>query len=382
MVETLDAVVVGAGPGGLAAGRRLAELGRNVVILEAYQEIKAWKPCGEGVSKETFQTAKVPEKAGIVSNELNMRVYAPSGKYVEIPLQGYAINKDLFLQEMAKVAVKAGAEIRVGERVESVVMENGRVVGVKTVKGEIIRAKATIGADGYNSVVAKTAGIDNKTELIPVFQYKMVGVELDSYKTGHIYVGSVAPGGYAWIFPKDEEIANVGIGVRPGAPKVYLDKFIKDRPELFSKAKIIGVGGSAVPIGGMSKEISKDGVLLIGDAAGTVIPFTGAGIHSSIAAGIKAAEVISEGIEKGDLSKEFLERSFLEKYDDWVKRINDSLKAMRVFEKLSDDDLNKLAEVLDYEDVIRLANGIEIKSVAKKLLKHPVLAAKVAKALL
>ena len=382
MTDQLDAVVVGAGPGGLAAGRRLAELGRNVLILEAHQEVKAWKPCGEGVSKETFHTAKVPEKPGIVSNELSMRVYAPSGKYVEIPLHGYAINKDLFLQEMAKIAVKAGAEIRVGERVESVVTEGGRVVGVRTVKGEVIRAKVTIGADGYNSVVAKTSGINNETELIPVFQYKMVGVELDSYKTGHIYVGSMAPGGYAWIFPKDEEIANVGIGVRPGAPKVYLDKFIKERPELFSRAKIIGVGGSAVPIGGMAREISKDGVIIIGDAAGTVIPFTGAGIHSSIAAGLVAAEVVSESIEKEDFSGRFLESAFLDKYRDWAKRIRDSLKAMRVFEKLSDDDLNKLADVLDYEDVIKLANGIDVKSVALKLLKHPVLATKVAKALL
>jgi digeranylgeranylglycerophospholipid reductase len=74
--------------------------------------------------------------------------------------------------------------------------------------------------------------------------------------------------------------------------------------------------------------------------------------------------------------------SFEREYEGWIKRIRDSLRAMRVFERLSDNDLNELANVLDYEDVINLANGIEIGKVAMKLMKHPILATKVARALL
>ena len=376
-----DVIIVGGGPAGLSAARYSAELGLKTLLFEAHSDIKAWKPCGEGVSKETFETAGIEPKPGIVANELSMRVYSPSGKYVEIPLHGFAINKDLFLQEMAKEAVKAGAEIRVAERVDSVVKEGDKVVGVRTAKGEIFRAKVTIGADGYNSIIAKTSGLNNSSELIPVYQYKMIGVELDSYRTGHIYVGSMAPGGYAWIFPKGDDIANVGIGVRPGAPKVYLDKFIKERPNLFKNAKIIGIGGAAVPIGGIAREYVGNGVILLGDAAGMVIPFTGAGIHSSIAAGKAASKVIKEAIEKGDTSsKELI--SFNKEYESWIKRIKDSLRAMRVFERLKDDDLNQLADVLSYEDVINLANGMNLKGVAMKLMRYPALAAKVARALL
>lgn len=381
MEEEWDVIVVGGGPAGLSAARFSAELGLKVILFESHSDIKAWKPCGEGTSKSTFETAGIEPKPGIVTNELNMRVYAPSGKYVEIPMHGYAINKDLFLQELAKKAVLAGAEIRVGERVEGVLKEGSRVIGVRTSKGESVRGKVVVGADGYNSVVAKSSGLDNSTEPIPTYQYKMVGLELDSHTTGHIYVGSMAPGGYAWIFPKDDQVSNVGIGVRNGSPKQYLDKFIKERPEIFRKAKIIGFGGFVVPIGGMAREYIGDGVILIGDAAGTVIPFTGAGIHSSIAAGKAASKVIGSAIMRGDVSKRSL-MTFEREYEGWIKRIRDSLKAMRVFERLGDEDLNQLADVLDYEDVLNLANGIEIGKVAMKLMKHPILASKVARALL
>lgn len=381
MPEEWDVIVVGGGPAGLSAARFSAELGLKVLLLESQSDIRAWKPCGEGVSKTTFETAGIEPKPSIVMNELNMRVYAPNEKYVEIPMQGYAINKDAFLQELAKKAVLAGAEIRVGEKVEGVIRDGRRIIGVRTAKEESIRGKVVVGADGYNSIVAKSSGLDNSTELIPTYQYKMVGLELDSHTTGRIYVGSLAPGGYAWIFPKDEYTANVGIGVRGGPPKLYLDKFIKEKREIFRRAKVIGFGGSVVPIGGIAREYVGDGVILIGDSAGTVIPFTGAGIHSSIAAGKCVSKVIGEAVRRGDVSKGSL-MAFEREYEGWMKRIRNSLRAMRVFEKLGDDDLNQLADVLDYEDVLNLANGIEIAKVAMKLMKHPVLATKVAKALL
>ncbi len=122
-MEEWDVIVVGGGPAGLSAAKFSAELGLKVILLEANSDIRAWKPCGEGTSKTTFETAGIEPKPGVVSNELNMKVYAPSGKYVEIPLHGYAINKDLFLLELAKKAYLAGAEIRVGERVESVLKQ-------------------------------------------------------------------------------------------------------------------------------------------------------------------------------------------------------------------------------------------------------------------
>ncbi|HDN02254.1 MAG TPA: NAD(P)/FAD-dependent oxidoreductase [Candidatus Bathyarchaeota archaeon] len=377
-----DVIVVGAGPAGLSAARWCAGEGLKTLIFEAKGEIKAWKPCGEGISRETLKTAEIDPTPDFISNELGMRVYAPNGNYVDLGQTGYAINKDMFLYRMAVAAAEQGAEFKMFEPVKTVLRENGKMV-VKTTRGTY-DAILVIGADGIgpNSTVARSLGMDNKVEIIPCVQYKMACCNVED-ENGRIYLGrSVAPLGYAWIFPKGGGVANVGLGVRGEPAMPYLQRFVESHKEIFKDAKIIGFGSAPVPIGGMAKEITGDGVILIGDAAGTVIPFTGAGIHSSIAAGKIASKVAAEAVSQEDSSKSMLQK-FEQEYDKyWGKRIKSSLKAMRVFEKLGDEDFNMLANILTAEDIINLANGINILKTATKLLKHPVLAAKLARPLL
>jgi digeranylgeranylglycerophospholipid reductase len=63
-------------------------------------------------------------------------------------------------------------------------------------------------------------------------------------------------------------------------------------------------------------------------------------------------------------------------------RISKSLKVLRIFEKLSDDDMNMLAELISGDDVVDLANGLDIKRVARKLMSHPIFAIKIASKIL
>ncbi|HPC27780.1 MAG TPA: hypothetical protein PKX17_03535, partial [Candidatus Methanomethylicus sp.] len=66
----------------------------------------------------------------------------------------------------------------------------------------------------------------------------------------------------------------------------------------------------------------------------------------------------------------------------WGSRISKSLRVLRAIEEMSDDDLNALGSVLSGEDVVDLANGLDFKRVASKLMMHPVLAMKLASRLL
>ncbi|MGC8661161.1 MAG: geranylgeranyl reductase family protein [Nitrososphaeria archaeon] len=376
-----DVIIIGGGPAGVAAAKSSAETGAKTLLVEREPAIAAWKPCGEATSLETFTDMGLKPDYPLIVRKANAMVFAPNGKYVTINQEGYSINKTFFLQEVAARAAQAGAEIHVREAFEGFERDGGRVK-VKT-SSNSYSAGVIIGADGYHSAVAKSAGIREKSEPIPTVQYIMANVKLQHLHSVRFYLGdSVAPKGYAWIFPKTDDIAEVGIGVRGVVAKQYLDKFVRDHLDELGNAKIIDYRGAPVPIGGLIKDGVRDNLILAGDAAGTVIPFTGAGIHSSLMAGLAAGRVAASASLDGNTSADRLSE-FYRLYDDpWGKRIRSSLRAMKVFEKASDDDFNQLQEILDEGDILDLANGFDFSKVASKLMKHPMLAIKIGTRLL
>lgn len=375
-----DVIVVGGGPAGVAAAKASARTGAKTLLLERNPAIMAVKPCGQAVSAHTFQTAGVKPTSSIILNQVSARIYAPNGRSVKIPDTGYLVNKTLLLQEIAAQAAECGAEIHVNEQFLSLVRkENGLIV--KTPKAEY-ECSALIGADGYNSKVAKALGVNERSEPIPTLQYLMAGTRLENINEIKIYVGNeIAPKGYAWLFPISDKIAEVGLGVRYAPLKPYMNKVLEMLKSELGSAQMIDNRGAPVPVGGVISKYIFDHVILIGDAAGMVIPMTGGGIHSSIAAGIAAGEVAGEASQEGDTSEKRL-RSFDEKYRPWLDRIRKSLRVLRIIERLSDEDLNRLAEILDDKDIVDLANGLNVGRVARKLLSHPRLAMNLAKQLL
>jgi digeranylgeranylglycerophospholipid reductase len=375
-----DVVVVGGGPAGVAAAKTSAKAGAKTLLLEKNPAIMAMKPCGQAVSAHTFETAGVKPTSPMILNSVSARVYAPNGRSVKIPETGYLINKTLLLQEIAAQAAEHGAEIHVNEPFIGLARRGDGLI-VKTHKAEY-ECSVLIGADGYNSRVARVLGVNEKSEPIPTLQYLMAGSRLESIDEIRIYVGNeVAPRGYAWLFPFSGSVVEVGLGVRGAPLKPYMDRVLRMLRGELGSAQVIDNRGAPVPVGGVINRYIFDRVILIGDAAGMVIPMTGGGIHSSIAAGIAAGEVAGEASRDGDASEESL-RAFDEKYKPWLERIGRSLKVLGIIERLSDEDLNELAEVLDDEDIVDLANGLNVGRVARKLLSHPRLAVKLARQLL
>lgn len=375
-----DIIVVGAGPAGTSAAKAAARKGAKVLLMERCPVIMANKPCGEATSQATFKTAGIDPKPSIVIHKVYAQVYAPNMKYVEIKDVGFLINKSLFIQEIAAQAAEAGADIHVREEALDVWRE-GSKMKVRTNRDEY-DATVVIGADGYGSRVARSLGVKERSEPIPTLQYIMANCKIEYPDVVRFFLGNdIAPGGYAWIFPRSEKVAGVGIGVRGASAKLYLDRFVKRFEKELGNAKILDYRGAPVPVGGMIKNCVLDGAILVGDAAGCVIPLTGAGIHSSIAAGLAAGDVAADAAFEGNASKSRLSE-FYDRYSAWIDRINKSLKVMRALEKMTDEELNMLQEVLDASDILDLANGLNVRRVAMKLLSHPIFAIKLARLLL
>ena len=381
-----DVIIVGAGPAGLISASIIAKKGFRVAVFEKEPHLGV-KPCGEAVSKKTLDEISIPFSKEITGQEIKQaEIYAPNGNKVTIEEwggAGYVLNKKLFLHYLAEKAVEAGMDILMNQRVVDLT-RNDDVVRVKT-RRKTWSARLILGADGFASIVSKTFGFEKqkKRELISCLQYGMVNCNLNNTETIEFYLGqSVAPLGYVWVFPKGDKSANVGIGVRGKPAKPYLDRFIKQHPNMFSKAQIVGIEAAPVTISGILDETVADNVLLVGEAAGQVIPLTGGGIHASMIGGRMAGETAIEALEKEDLSKKMLD-GYVEKYQKkWGKRIKDSRKALRVMEKLNDEEFNKLSELLTPQDILDLANGANIARVGQKFIKHPLFSLKLAKALL
>jgi digeranylgeranylglycerophospholipid reductase len=383
-----DAVVVGAGPAGLMAARKIAKKGFSVLVLEKERDLGT-RACAEAVSSSAFETAEIPPSPSLISNTIDgAYVFPPDeSKMVKISgeYRGYILNKPLFLYALASEAASAGCDIQMRSEVKGINLEGGVARSlVYERKGELRTAgfRYLVGADGVGSVVARSCGFDMKGyEIIPTIQYVMVNCKIPERNMIRVYLGNeVAPLGYVWVFAKNEYMANVGIGVRGKPAKPYLDKFIARHPEFFGNAKVIKEGGGGVPVGGQVRELVKGNVVLCGDAAGQVIPITGGGIRSSMAAGSIAGEAVAHAIEAGDPS---VLREYPVRYSEpWGSRISKSLKVLRVIETLPDDDLNVLGDLLSGEDIIDLANGLDVKRVAAKLMLHPMVAVRIASRLI
>ncbi len=370
--KSYDVIVVGAGPGGCYAAIQLAKCGLDVLLLDRAQEIGVPKETGEGLSKNATERLGLKLPDYCITQEIRKaRVYAPNGNYVDVPGEGYIIEMKRFVKWLACEAASAGAKVMAKSNVYDVLKEGKRVCGVKFThlgKDFQVKANAIVAADGVESKVAKLAGLD--TSLNPALvdsgiQYEMAGIELeDSYRIDIFLGNEIAPRGYAWIFPKGPNVANVGVGIAgnysQATAKDYLDKFIAQY-EWLRKGSIIEVNAGCIPVGGFLKDMVLDGLIVIGDAAHQVNPLHGGGIAEAMTAGKIAAEVLAKAKELNDYSKEVL----AEYNKRWWKERGNKLKkverARELVEKLNDEQLNKLAEVLKGEDIEQIVHGNLVK---------------------
>jgi digeranylgeranylglycerophospholipid reductase len=359
---TTDVLVIGAGPAGSVTAKFAAQHGAKVLLLEKRQEIGSPVRCGEGISKAWLPEVGITPGRWVNVEVEGARIFAPNEQVLEINERsagnevGYVIERDAFDKQLAIDAANAGAEVMLKTAATGILKDGGRVVGARVKRfGEPfeIRAKVTVGADGFESQVGRWAGLPTNLALRDMdscLQYRMTGVGSDD-RYCDFYLGTCAPGGYVWVFPKGNGVANVGIGVQvsqirsPAEAKTYLDRWIEHHPA-YARGKTIDIVGGGVSICAPIKQSVTAGLMLVGDAARMIDPITGGGIANGCIAGKICGEVAAKAAHSSDASLEALQayekgwRAKLEEklYRNWL--------AKEKLVSLSDATFNKVIDAL------------------------------------
>jgi len=383
MEMSYDVVVIGAGPGGSVAAKYAARSGCSTLLIEKRQEIGTPVRCGEGIAKRWLDDVGIEPSSKWIANEVDgARIISPNGTVLEVDESkagnecGYVIHRDIFDMSLAQQAAAAGAEIMVKTSATGLIRDDGIIAGVRARsmgKELVIRSSVVIAADGFESQVGRWAGINTNLKPKDVdscYEYTLAGVDIDSRYTD-FFIGSIAPGGYIWMFPKGEDIANVGIGVQmskirgAGEAKMYLDKFISRHPE-FSKGKPIMEIAGGVSISPPLDRTTVPGLMLVGDAARMIDPVTGGGIYNACVAGRIAGEVAGQAVEQGDSSQQMMdryERRWREKMEDHLYR-NYMMKEK--IASLDDATFDKLVYAMTQVDMDRMTTLEILRAIKKK----------------
>ena len=374
-----DVVVVGAGIAGPITARNLARGGYNVLLIDRKYELGAPKQCAEGINLEVLRRNKIPLDRRFINREIKgASIHSPSDYSLKVKFndkKGLILERKVFDKFLSYQAARAGADVMPGTEAMSLIKRSGKIVGVKAKhygKPMDIKSSIIVAADGIGSQVARWAGID--TSLSPhdidsAYEYEMIieGFDFDS-DLFHLYFGNeIAPRGYAWIFPKDEDRANVGIGVagdNPKSSKYYLDRWLRKIGVKANKILEINFGG--VPVGMPLKELAKENLVVVGDAARQL--FLGGGMAESMDAAAMASKWITNALEEGNQS--LLSNYTKEWWDTRGRVIMASVKIVNILEKITDKDMDILIEAMSKIDTRKFV-AEDHKGIVIDLLKNP-----------
>jgi len=356
--EEFDAIVVGAGPGGVSAALTMARAGLSVVLFERAERPGQKNVMGgvmygrmlADVVPETWRDAPVER---VIADErvwLTTPDTAVTLGHKHVPHAGpsdppnaFTVLRVPFDAWFASQAEAAGALVVPGTTVEDVILEQGRVVGVRTGRQDgDLRASLVVIADGANSFLVQKAGLSRRLEphemalvvkeivaLPPATIEDRFNLEPGHGTTIEVY-GSVTRGmaGYGFIYTNKESLS-VGIGALIShfmktriTPWDLLEGF-KTHPlvaPLLRGGEVREYLAHAIPEGGVRAmpRLYGDGVLVVGDAAMMVNNLHREGSNLAMVAGRMAGETAIQAKRAGDWSartlatyRELLEASFV-----------------------------------------------------------------------
>lgn len=375
MEKKYDIAVIGAGPAGSMAAWSAALQKKSVCLIERKSQVGVPVRCGEGIGHKGLVSFIEPRPEWIKATIKRSSMISPNGTKVTVNNEekSYILDRVKMDGDLAQEAKKAGATLFLNTPVVHV-QKKDLMYECQTPDFSIY-ASIVIIADGVESRLARDLGWNTVLDLedIESCAFATVTSPLIESEECVFYTGeNVAPGGYAWIFPKGVGIANVGLGVlgsksSAGKAQECLMSFI-DRELPGGRISNVHCGG--VPVTKAISPLVKEGVMLVGDAARQVNAISGAGIAYSLFAGKTAGKIAAEAIKGSNVDFKHLgnyEKQWNHRFGKQQKR---SFALKKFICTIDDAFLDRVAGALSKENPEKINY---FKVFAKALSGHPLL---------
>jgi electron transfer flavoprotein-quinone oxidoreductase len=343
-MEKVEVVVVGAGLAGLATATVLAEAGVEVLVVErgdypGSKNVTGGRLYLEPVRPYLSETIVwddaplerpvVKERLTMMAPESSITVELSSKRFRQPPYPSYTLLHSTFDRWFADQAAERGALVIPGYKVDDLVMEDGRVVGIVSA-GDEIRADVIVAADGVLSFMAEKAGLRGPLaakhvavsakeviELPPQTIEERFGVG-EGEGAAQLFFGSLTQGmfGGGFLYTNRESLS-LGLVIAihdlmekqpPVSPHDLLEDF-KARPEirpLIAGGHPVEYSAHILPEGGFRAlpRLVTDGMVVVGDAAGLALNMgvIVRGLDFALASGVMAARALLRAREQGDFS--------------------------------------------------------------------------------
>lgn len=309
--------MVGAGPAGAATAMFAARAGLDVLLLDR-RAFPRDKICGDAIARKSLSIVHELAIHGVdqlVHEPIaNAAVISPRGHRIDLnlatrdePHPHMVCRREVFDDHLVRAA-RSRLDVWENAPVTALVRDHGHVRGVVCRRDGVdheVPADVVVGADGFNSVVARELGLyrhDSSRWFVATRGYYR-GLDIAANTVEIHFLKETLPG-FLWMFPAGDGITNVGLGLIHRDLKrrrlklrdvhesvLRLPRF---RARFASTERTGAVHGWNLPTPDFSRVLAGDGFLLAGDAAGLVDPFSGEGIGNALVSGRVAAQTIHE----------------------------------------------------------------------------------------